>query len=95
MLNEYTHVFHSHNEFARGKSHINRIESFWTFCKRRLATFNGLIDDKFILHLKKCEFRFNNRHKNLYQYYRITKTISSHLTSLEPKVLLGLLPHNK
>ena len=62
-----THMsFMSHNEFARDKSHINGIESFWSFCKRRLAKFNGLTDDKFILHLKECEFRFNNRYKNLY-----------------------------
>lgn len=64
ILNGYDHyrVFHSHNEFARGKSHVNGIESFWSFAKRRLAKFNGLTDQKFFLHLKECEFRFNNRH---------------------------------
>ena len=69
ILNGYTHhrVFHSHNEFARGKSHVNGIESFWSYCKRRLAKFNGLTDDKFILHLKESEFRFNNRKENLYE----------------------------
>jgi len=68
VLNGYTHhrVFHSHNEFARGKCHVNGIESFWSYCKRRLAKFNGLTDDKFVLHLKECEFRFNNRKLNLY-----------------------------
>ena len=67
ILNGYDHyrVFHSKNEFARGKSHVNGIESFWSFAKRRLSKFNGLNDQKFILHLKECEFRFNNRHKNL------------------------------
>jgi transposase len=61
ILNGYDHhrVHHSHNEFARGKSHVNGIESFWSFAKRRLAKFNGLTDEKFILHLKECEFRFN------------------------------------
>ena len=60
ILNGYTHyrVFHHENEFARGKSHVNGIESFWSFSKRRLAKFNGLTDDKFILHLKECECRF-------------------------------------
>ena len=69
ILNGYTHhrVFHSHNEFARGKNHVNGIESFWSFIKRRLAKFNGLTDDKFILHLKESEFRFNNRKQNLYK----------------------------
>ena len=68
VLNGYTHhrVFHSHNEFARGKCHVNGIESFWSFTKRRLAKFNGLTDEKFVLHLKECEFRFNNRKLNLY-----------------------------
>lgn len=68
ILNGYDHhrVFHSHNEFARGKCHVNGIESFWSYCKRRLAKFNGLTDDKFILHLKECEFRFNNRKLDIY-----------------------------
>jgi transposase-like protein len=69
VLNGYQHyrVFHSHNEFARGKCHVNGIESFWSYCKRRLAKFNGLTDEKFILHLKECEFRFNNRKQDLYK----------------------------
>jgi len=58
--------FYSKNEFARGKNHVNGIESFWSFCKRRLSKFNGLTDEKFILHLKESEFRFNNRKNNLY-----------------------------
>ena len=69
ILNGYTHhrVFHSHNEFARGKNHVNGIESFWSYSKRRLAKFNGLTDEKIILHLKESEFRFNNRKQNLYK----------------------------
>ncbi|MBM5782444.1 MAG: IS1595 family transposase [Pelagibacterales bacterium] len=69
ILNGYTHhrVFHSHNEFARGKNHVNGIESFWSYCKRRLAKFNGLTDEKFVLHLKESEFRFNNRKQDLYK----------------------------
>ena len=63
ILNGYDHyrIFHSQNEFARGKNHVNGIESFWSFAKRRLAKFNGLTDQKFFLHLKECEFRFNYR----------------------------------
>ena len=69
ILNGYEHyrVYHSKNEFARGKSHVNGIESFWSFAKRRLAKFNGLTDDKFFLHLKECEFKFNYRRKKLEQ----------------------------
>ena len=70
ILNGYDHyrIFHSHNEFARGKNHVNGIESFWSFAKRRLAKFNGLTDAKFYLHLKECEFRFNHRSKNIYLF---------------------------
>jgi transposase-like protein len=67
-LNGYDHyrVFHSQNEFARGKCHVNGIESFWSFAKRRLAQFNGLSDQTFYLHLKECEWRFNLRTQNIY-----------------------------
>jgi len=61
ILNGYDHyrVHHSANEFSRGKSHVNGIESFWSFAKRRLAKFNGVASHKFNLYLKECEFRFN------------------------------------
>ena len=66
ILNGYNHyrVFHNENEFARGKSHVNGIECFWSYAKRRLAKFNGLTDSKFVLHLKECECRFNHRNDN-------------------------------
>lgn len=66
ILNGCTHyrVFHHENEFVREKSHVNGIESFWSFVKRRLAKFNGLTDEKFILHLKECECRSNIRNEN-------------------------------
>ncbi len=49
VLNGYDHyrVYHSKDEFACGKSHVNGVEAFWNFSKRRLAKFNGLRDDKF------------------------------------------------
>jgi transposase-like protein len=67
VLNGYDHyrVYHSQNEFSRGKSHVNGIETFWSYAKRRLAKFNGLSGHKFLLHLKECEFRFNHRHQNI------------------------------
>jgi transposase len=59
-------VQHGRNQFVKGKSHINGIESFWGFAKRRLAKFNGIRDHTFYLHLKECEYRFNHRRGNLY-----------------------------
>ena len=60
-------VHHSANEFALGSNHVNGIESFWSFAKRRLQKFNGLSAHTFYLHLKECEYRFNNRQKNLFR----------------------------
>jgi transposase-like protein len=59
-------VHHGTNEFARGKNHINGIESFWSFAKNRLIKFNGIPKSTFYFHLKECEFRFNYRDKNIY-----------------------------
>jgi transposase len=69
VLNGYKHyrVFHSKNEFARGKSHVNGIESFWSYAKRRMAKFNGVPKDKFILHLKESEWRWNHRDDKIYK----------------------------
>ena len=60
-------VHHSKNEFARGSSHINGIESFWGYAKIRLVKFKGMDKKMFNLHLKECEFRFNNRKQNIYK----------------------------
>ena len=60
-------IAHGKNEFADGKNHINGIENFWGIAKVRLAKFRGLSKDKFYLHLKECEFRFNYREENLYK----------------------------
>lgn len=59
-------VHHGANEFANNQSHINGIESFWSYAKRRLQKFNGVPAATFNLHLKECEWRFNHRHDNLY-----------------------------
>lgn len=59
-------VHHGQNEFVRGNTHINGIESFWSYAKRRLAKFNGITGNMFYLHLKESEFRFNHRTDNLY-----------------------------
>ena len=69
ILNGYDHyrVFHSENEFARGKCHVNGIENFWSFAKRRLAKFNGCDSDKFVVHLMECEWRYNHRNEDLYK----------------------------
>ena len=59
-------VHHGANEFVNDQSHINGIESFWSYAKRRLQKFNGVPVATFHLHLKECEWRFNHRHDDLY-----------------------------
>ncbi len=59
----YNHkkVKHHENEFADGDRHINGIESFWSYTKRRLAKFNGCTRTQFSIHLLESEWRFNHR----------------------------------
>jgi transposase-like protein len=53
-------------ELAMGRSRINGIDSFWLYAKRRLMKFHGIAESTFYLHLKECEFRFNNRNQDIY-----------------------------
>ena len=64
VLDGYKHkrINHSKQYSDRKGNHVNGIENFWSFSKRRLAKFNGVSRKTFLLHLKECEFRYN--HKN-------------------------------
>ena len=64
---KHLRVRHADNEFAIKDNHINGIESFWGYAKHRLARFKGIRQEKFFLHLKETEFRFNHRKDNLYK----------------------------
>jgi transposase-like protein len=68
VLGGYHHhrIHHHRNEFARGKNHVNGIESFWSFAKFRFLKLRGVRPDRFLLHLKECEWRFNHRHSKIY-----------------------------
>jgi transposase-like protein len=57
-------VNHSRDEFSDGKGHhINGIENFWSYTKRRLQRKNGIRKTYFELFLKECEFRYNRSHE--------------------------------
>ena len=58
-------VHHGQNECVRGNSHVNGIESFRSYAKSRLRQFHGVTPEKFYLHLKECEYRFNHRRAHL------------------------------
>ena len=62
ILNGYDHyrVYHSKDEPVKGKAHVNGIESFWSYVKKRMAKFNGLNSEVFHFHFKESEWRWNN-----------------------------------
>jgi hypothetical protein len=78
VLDGFKHhrVHHHENEFARGKRHINGIESFWGFAKTRLAKQHGVRAYKFPQHLKESEWRWNHRRDN--RYTLLLKNTRSH-----------------
>ena len=60
-------VRHGQDEFVLGASHINGIESFWSFARARLQQFKGVPKHTFLLPLKEPEFRFNHRYEDRYK----------------------------
>jgi hypothetical protein len=43
------------------------VDAFWGLTKHRLAKFKGLNRSTVYLHLKECEFRYNNRNEDIYE----------------------------
>jgi len=76
VLDGYKHkrINHSKTYSNRKGTHVNGIENFWSFAKRRMAKFNGVSRKTFLLHLKECEFRYNNKYDIL---RLLTKIINS------------------
>lgn len=58
---KHARINHSKQYSDRKGGHVNGIENFWSFAKRRLAKFNGVSRRTFLLHLKECEFRYNHK----------------------------------
>ena len=53
-------VNHSKDEFSDFQGHhVNGIENFWSFTKRRMQRKNGIRKTYFELFLKECEWRYN------------------------------------
>lgn len=64
-FNKHFRINHKNDEFSKRKTiHINGIESFWSFTKRRLTKFNGY-KTNFNLHLKECEWRWSKKPEQL------------------------------
>ncbi len=68
VLSGYKHKRINHaQEFVKNHHHINGIESFWSYLKRKMRKHNGLPRHLFHLYLKEAEFRFNHRQVNIYK----------------------------
>jgi transposase len=60
----YNHkkVKHDKDEFVKdADTHINGVESYWSWVKRRLSQFNGIAKERFPRHMLESEWRFNHR----------------------------------
>lgn len=84
-LDSYEHhsVNHSEEYVAKDGAHINSIESFWSFAKRRITKFNGIARTTLPLHIKECEYRFNHR-RNLAAALRALIRTTSEYTDSAP-----------
>jgi len=59
----YVHrtVEHHKKEYTRGKNHINGLEGFWGYLKRKLAAKGGIRRKYLYLFLAEYVWRYNNR----------------------------------
>jgi transposase len=75
---KHLRVNHSKHQFAKKNGcHINGIESFWSFVKRRFTNLNSVRKKYFDLHLKECEWRWNRDHTLLEkELYNLLKKYS-------------------
>lgn len=61
------HRINHSKQFVKSHNHINGIESFWSYVKRKMRKHNGIPRAKFYLYLKEAEFRFNHRNQDIYK----------------------------
>jgi transposase len=63
----YRHLRVDHQKrFSSGKVYINGLEGFWSYAKERLIKHHGVSKMYFPYYLKEMEFRYNNRHRSLF-----------------------------
>ena len=65
----YVHrtVEHGTGEYVRGKNHINGLEGFWGYLKRKLASKGGVRRTYLPLFLSEYVWRYNNRKTDIRQ----------------------------
>jgi len=81
MFCGYRHLKVDHDKrFSSGKVYINGLEGFWSWAKERIIKHHGISKEKFPLYLKELEFRYNNRHTDIFE------KVSDYLCDLVPKL---------
>ena len=81
MFCGYRHLKVDHGKlFASGKVSINGLEGFWSWAKERIIKHHGVSKEKFPLYLKELEFRYNNRHTDIFEI------LSDYMCDLVPKL---------
>ena len=65
----YVHrlVRHSPGHYGRGERHINGLEGFWGYCKRRLAAKGGIRRERLPLYVAEYVWRYNHRRLSIDQ----------------------------
>jgi transposase-like protein len=63
----YVHrlVRHSRDNYVTNENHINGLEGFWGYLKRKLAAKGGIRQSRMNLYLGEYVWRYNHRHLNL------------------------------
>ena len=76
----YVHrlVKHSKNSYVSNGNHINGLEGFWGYLKRKLAAKGGIRKERLRFYLGEYVWRYNHRHMNF-------KEQEKHLTKLLKK----------
>ena len=81
MFCGYRHLKVDHGKcFTSGKVYINGLEGFWSWAKERIIKHHGVSKEKFPLYLKELEFRYNNRHTDIFEI------VSDYMCDLVPKL---------
>ena len=79
----YVHrlVTHTHGHYARpGGHHINGLEGFWGYVKRRLAAKGGIRRERLPLYLAEYVWRYNHRRLSVDQQVQHLMTLLSSTT---------------
>jgi len=80
MFCGYRHLSVDHQKrFSSGKVYINGLEGFWSWAKERFIKHHGVSKEQFPLYLKELEFRYNNRHSDIFD------KVANYLCELLPK----------